>query len=416
MRLDKLVTQNVLGAPDGTFVFEHDLVSVVGNAASGKTSLLRAIVLAKELVGAYGLPREPSTMLRRGASRARLVAVWRFTPRECSEFQLAGADHEVVFEVPEPGQSEYYSPLCPAFSRYDLTGSLGKLELFGAERRLSPGPYRPLSVSAQNVSDHLEPTTSKYAGFEHALLNAWLEETVAGVPGRFSLFKKAVVDLAPGLQLRSVEVVEGQPRVWFRTQGREVELYELSQTEQQAVLFAIFFTQWQVRNSVILLDAPEISAPEDPSTFLGRLQRFDGNNQFIVASSVDLGKGLTISLPRSAGSADLGRVSASAGASETSGASDQASSATVPVATKAPPIAGTRTRELDVRQFAYIAVEAESTPLQQVCDGFGLSAAEWEQEVQRWNAIFQEQQQTYGEFCQLVAYYRAVRNAPHAAG
>ena len=81
MKLAQIETGNVLGIPDGAYSFVRQGTSpadrvtlILGPRGVGKTSLLEAIVFAKECVGGYGPPQRPASLLRAGAVRGQLRA------------------------------------------------------------------------------------------------------------------------------------------------------------------------------------------------------------------------------------------------------------------------------------------------------------------------------------------------------
>ena len=88
MKILRLQASGFRGLPDRAFDFAQgasgaplDVAIVAGEAGSGKTSLLEAVIAAKEDVGAYG-PARPPSYLRAGERTARLEATWLLSPAE----------------------------------------------------------------------------------------------------------------------------------------------------------------------------------------------------------------------------------------------------------------------------------------------------------------------------------------------
>ena len=81
MKILRIVAEGFRGLADGEYVLAPGepptrVVVVEGPPASGKTSLLQAIALVKELVGAYGPLPAAERVVRSGAKAARLEATW----------------------------------------------------------------------------------------------------------------------------------------------------------------------------------------------------------------------------------------------------------------------------------------------------------------------------------------------------
>jgi len=106
-------------------------------------------------------------------------------------------------------------------------------------------------------------------------------------PDSLAPFKTALASLSPDLRLSSVEAKERSARVRFqRRDGLVVELEDLSDAEQQAVLFAATFVQQGLHRSVVLIDTPELYIhTQDHVRFLETVLALGSYNQVIVASS-----------------------------------------------------------------------------------------------------------------------------------
>src|SRR5688572_4922796 len=97
MKISSLEARGFRGLPDGTYEFgaEADraepITVVRGAPATGKTSLLDAVAVAKEVVGAYGAPPDPARLVRRGAREATLRATWHLSEAERTFAELDAA-------------------------------------------------------------------------------------------------------------------------------------------------------------------------------------------------------------------------------------------------------------------------------------------------------------------------------------
>ena len=107
------------------------------------------------------------------------------------------------------------------------------------------------------------------------------------VPDSLAPVKRAVAELTPHLRLIGVEVREGRRDVLFRrASGEEVKLEDLSDSEQQAVLFAAVFHRIGLSGSVVLIDTPELFFhPEDHARVMRAIARLGDQNQIIAATA-----------------------------------------------------------------------------------------------------------------------------------
>jgi len=283
MKLLELELQNFRGAPDGVYSFRHPqsgaplpLVLVAGGAASGKTSFLEAIVALKESVGSYGAPPSPGRLLRSGAQAGYVKGTWLLTPAEMVLAESAEAVRATALPL-GPGQPPPHDPgLERLFAAYSRDPGQCKFEYFDSGRRLTP---RVGMDPDQGGAKHLRLTRrpDKYAGLEQVWLRLAAEDGLLALQQtsaqgillradqRDSLapYKATIAALAPTLRLAGVGLDGDAPRAWFeQPDGATVELYDLSDGEQQAVLLAAMHHHLGLQTSVVLLDMPELFQDE----------------------------------------------------------------------------------------------------------------------------------------------------------
>lgn len=313
MKLLRLVLQNVRGVPDGDYSFAHrqsgeplDLVLVTGPAASGKSSLLNAIAAMKESVGPYGAPVNPAKLARSGVEGGVIQAIWKLSADEMRRAQLAEATWVTSLPIGPKAPAPSHEPkLAALFSQCFHAPTHGKFELFPANRRLlrggAPrGVVPPLSEKAE-ARYRLTRDPDKYACLKPWLIELGVAdsmraiERVSGrgvllsrdVPDSLASVKSAIAELSPHLRLTGVEPRDGQPTALFRrASGDEVELDDLSDSEQQAVLFAAVFHRIALHRSVVLIDTPELFFhPEEHARVMDALTRLGEQNQIIAATT-----------------------------------------------------------------------------------------------------------------------------------
>ncbi len=308
MKLLRLVLENFRGAPNGTHSFVHpstsapvDTVLITGPASSGKTSFLEAIAALKESVGAWGAPADPARLVRRGAKAGRIEGTWLLSP---SEMERAGAKQEAVVTRLELGadaaRPEPDVGLRELFTAYDHDPAHGKLEYFPSNRRLAPRAGEKPRDLAGEARLRLGSSPTKYASIKRALVDLALRDgvnTLEDAASRGLLFrsdqrdsllpyKRALATMLPHLRLLGVEMEGDAPELRFeRDDGARLGLDDLSDSEQQAVLFVATFRRIGLSHSIVLVDQPELCLHADAQ--LGFVRAIEGlgvNNQIFLAT------------------------------------------------------------------------------------------------------------------------------------
>ena len=309
MKLLKLQLENLRGVPDGTYPFlhpargnPHDLVLITGGSGSGKTSLLGAIATVKELVGGYGPPPDVARLRRSGTTTGSIVATWQLSEQEATRSEIRG-DSLVTEVVLADGPTPLFdAPVRSLFAGFSTDVSRGKFELFPASRRISLAPAAPGRPSGFTEPRHrLSSEPSKYHGARAALVEMAVSAAMRAAerlgargvitrweePDAFAAIKRSVEGLAPWLRFTGVQQDERGARVCFqRDSGAEVELADLSESEQQALLFAVVFDRLGLSRSIVLIDTPELFLPPDEhASFLRTLAGLGADNQIFAATT-----------------------------------------------------------------------------------------------------------------------------------
>lgn len=323
MKLLDIEISGVRGAPDGKYELAkrdgapHPLTVVTGPDGCGKTSLLEAIVIAKEVVGNYGLPVLAPQVLRQGGSSATLIARWLLTDTEHAALR---ASEEPEAEVPQEVtthisvEEELCLAKCDAvdaralgqvFGTYRASSEHSKLEYFPARRHIHSELWREHPGDLDRVREavlRVSKDASKY-GF----VRTWFFDLVVAegmrmqeilategmlVPSEdldlLAPFKRALATLSQSIRLQHVEAGKGdRTRVWFvRRSGGVVELQDLSDSETQAVIFAATFIRQGLEHSMVLVDRPELFIePERQASFLQAIIELAPDNQIIAATN-----------------------------------------------------------------------------------------------------------------------------------
>jgi hypothetical protein len=306
MKLLRVVTENVRNLPDGEYPFADrtsgeplPVVIVSGPMASGKTSLLEAIAMAKERAAAYGAPPDVRRFLRRGAAEGRVVLTLRLDE---SERRASDGDPIAEIDVCLAGPRPALAPkLAKLLSSYSHAPS-GKMEYFPAQRRLDA--VRSNDAEPDELEEahlRLRSDASKYRGVVPWLrarlrddareLGARLSSggfvTASDAPDSLTPLRRALEAMCPRLRLAGLGA-DGEPG-FVRDDGSQASLAELSDAEKDALLLATTFQRIGLDHSIVLLDRLELHAhPEDQRRWLTALGALGRDNQLVVATSSDV--------------------------------------------------------------------------------------------------------------------------------
>jgi predicted ATPase len=311
VKLLRIGLEGVRGVPDGSYAFAApttgaplDVVLVTGEQDSGKTSLLRAVAAAKEAIGSYGAPPDLGRVRRQNAARCRVVTTWLLSDADRASCDRAEAQQTVEWEIGNGTSSIDASPrLRHLFGAYSNDPAQGKFELFPANRSLlfgeAPGARRPTPDPAEGRL-RMTSAPEKYAG-----LRAHFRDLVLADAGRLSQlldtqgialrvrqpdalapYREAIASILPSIRLATVEPDDRSARVFFhKRDDTRVELDELSDSEQQGVLFATTFRRFGLNRSVVLIDSPELHVhPRRQADFFAAVVALGRDNQIIAAT------------------------------------------------------------------------------------------------------------------------------------
>jgi hypothetical protein len=279
---------SIRGVPDGTYDLAHpvsgapnSMVLVTGPEASGKTRFLEALLATKEAIGPYGPMIEGGTWLRPGNQTAKIMVTYALDEEER---QYAGtSDHIVDGEatfLAERVRRDADEGLVALLARYEHGPGSGKVEYFPSSRRLSPlGPYHGTGVIEQRLQRALKDPT-KY-GFVVRFLRDLPQD-----PATTKAFSQQLERLSPSCRYVAGEPQRGLPRCFSSRGGPAATISELSETEQQAVLFAATAVNIGLSRSLVFIDRPELgTSPLRAAEFVEALSSLGQDNQVIMASS-----------------------------------------------------------------------------------------------------------------------------------
>ncbi len=304
MRIRSVSVDGFRGLPDRELRLIDDrsggaarIVAITGTASTGKTSVLEAIVAAKELLGPYGPAPATSEVVRHDASAAKVRIDWELSGPERDQYGISTpvVPSEAIFGEhvarPEPDAA-----LAALLSSYDPSPASGKVEYFHASRRLPIGSGVDLTKSAGDVLDRLTRLARddrKYGGLTRFIVEAGLGLDVeaggaAKPPGRI---KQAFEALCGTKRVAGLYRADGMVLPGFVDPTGKVPfgLGELSDSELDVLLIATTFVRaglvGNTAGCVVLLDTPEKHLGDKDAAGLVRgLHMLGQENQLIVAT------------------------------------------------------------------------------------------------------------------------------------
>lgn len=269
-----------------------DLVVVTGPTASGKTSFLEGIAAAKEKVAAYGPMAPDQDFIRPGAFAAKVKVQWELDSAERERFgsDAMTLDGEAMFG-PVVTPPAHDPALVGLLLDYEADRESSKVEYFHATRRLSTGA----AVDATQLGDggvdrapRLGRDDSKYAGLVKFVVAAGLGFDIdrQGNPRPQGRVTAAFAKLCRTKTLAGLYRAGNGVFPGFKdTAGRAIGISQLSDGEMDAFLFATTFVRSGLRNSVVLIDTPEMHKSDaEAKALVEGLMAVEEGNQLIVAT------------------------------------------------------------------------------------------------------------------------------------
>jgi energy-coupling factor transporter ATP-binding protein EcfA2 len=307
MKIAKVSFSGIRGVADATFDLvnpstgePHSLVVVTGPAAGGKTRLLEALIVAKEIMASYG-GVVPTAGWVRDDEAAKISIDWHLDPleRTFAGHEAPIATTEALF-LGDGTRAEIDEGVQTLLERYEHEHDKGKIEYFPVNRCIPRyGGAHGLEAIHQRL---LRPTSDER---KYAFVPRFLE-SLRRDPGRAEYFGALLGYLSSTVRLATETSPDRPFAVLTSTDGHLAETHELSSSEVEAVIFAATATLLGLSKSVVLVDRPELHAqPENVSKLVQALCSLGRDNQVIVATgshevvaSVDPSQVVRVGRPR----------------------------------------------------------------------------------------------------------------------
>lgn len=258
---------------------ETDLIVLRAGYARGKTAFLDTIAAAKEAVANYGSPDPRWDALidsKTGAAKVQLG--WELSEREVHDLGLADpliTSESILGDAKvKPEQNK------------NLKGLLGRRSdgKYGAVYYLhdTRGFSSPLSFGADEAA-YAERLTARNAKF--ASLFDLLD--LPGLASARALAASRIEELFPDVELGGLRRVgvSFEPYVTSRRTGKIRTFSELSSSEQQVFLAALYTSREPIVDSVVLVDVPERGFDDEGVVdYVRALIHWTTRTQIIVAT------------------------------------------------------------------------------------------------------------------------------------
>ena len=262
MILHRLRILGLLGLQDLDVTFEHPVTVVTGGPASGKTTLLLAIVSAVEFLspsGAQGIELfsdPPKTGVKVGFS-----------------FHIEGQppiDAEIIADSPMHIEFENPRNVTQVFA----WNHNRRLVLLHENRHIDPTPGAPTTSMLR------EPTSRKHVGIAQ-----FLSEIAADAEAT-EQFQLGLSAVCPSLRL--LRVTRPGEAAGFTRDGEEVSFTVLTDSERAAIVLVAEVLRSATGESLVLIDTIERSiAPSAVEALLAALPRISPRAQFLVTTRLD---------------------------------------------------------------------------------------------------------------------------------
>lgn len=305
MKLTRLRLENVRSVADGEYGFTHpdgrpfDIALVTGPSASGKTTVLEAIAMAKERVAPSGRPARPRDFLRAGQSHGLVELTLLLNDDERKRSGISDPVAKIRVAV-SGARGETDPRLVDLLGTYSHDPAIGVVDYFPQNRALTaPFGMEPPPDVATERRLRLSRDDDKYRGIipwlrHNLLLRAGALETELRRGGMvmstdlvdpLADFSSTLAAMCPWLRLDGL-AGDGATPMFLRSDGSSPPILELSAAEKDAVIFAATLRRIGHARSLLLVDRPDLHAdPDDQTRILQTLAAPD--NQLIVAASSD---------------------------------------------------------------------------------------------------------------------------------
>lgn len=259
---------------------DSDVVVVHGGYARGKTTFLDTIAAAKELVGEYGSPDARWASLVGSSSGAAKVKIdWEVSENERSRAGLSDSLLSSESILGKALAAAEPPKVLRALLSQRSDAESGSVHYLHDTRELNG----PVSFGATETSfaERMTTRNSKFADLYDVLDQP--DRRVVRELGaqRFSeLFPKLEI---VGLRRTGISFV---PLIRHRDTGVERNYFQLSSSERQAFLVALYTAKAPIVDSVLMLDAPELGFGDEGAVDLVRaLLRWTARTQLWVATA-----------------------------------------------------------------------------------------------------------------------------------
>jgi ABC-type uncharacterized transport system ATPase subunit len=259
---------------------DTDLVVVHGKYARGKTTFLDTLAAAKERIGEYGSPDGRwDSLVGSNTGSAKVKIDWELSDDERKRSGIADgllSGESILGRTPVAGDP---SKALRGLLTQRSDAERGSIHYLHDSRDLT-GPVN-YGAQAAAFAERMTTRNSKFAEIYDLLDQPEMRAAKEDGAKRFAeLFPKLEV---VGLRRTGISFV---PMIRHRDSNAERSYHQLSSSEKQAFLIALYTAKAPIVDSVLMIDAPEIGFGDEAAVDLVQaLLRWTQRTQLIVATA-----------------------------------------------------------------------------------------------------------------------------------
>jgi predicted ATP-dependent endonuclease of OLD family len=310
----------------------RNLILLIGENGAGKTTILQAI--AATLGTATGRLKSPSELDWTGFNEELLAENWKFEPSVTLDVQFSEQEIEAIADfynrLKDRGFESYFTP--PA-TEYAITlkwfrdkvqantpnqlfqckgrqyaKPLVKTEGFGVFEKVGDVFWyteqrTSTSLTAENADHKLEMTYDKLrdrlSTLRYFHLDSQIKQLRPGQKDLYAEIERMYQSVFPqrrfegSIPRQQIDDVFGAPWFYMYDGKAHYEISEMSAGERAIFPILFDFANWNIHNSVILLDEIELHLhPPLQQALLRALPKLGRDNQFIITTHSDHVEGL----------------------------------------------------------------------------------------------------------------------------
>lgn len=283
-----------------------DFVVICGGNGSGKSAILEALMMAKEVLGSYGYFQHNPSAVSADSSKSTIYLKMQFTDEEIKYLKevepnnLVTNEFYATVQILRDGTTSIVnqSPgnIYRLFTRFSEQTSF--FDYFSAHRdnnKSQLNSWQPDFLNENNIKQILSQGQNKYQYIKQYLASLKMKD-LQGI--QQSLREDKDINFDSLQEIRSffneffspmefddVYLDKNPFQFLVKTPRGKIDIDELSSGEKEILNTFIHFHQLKPENSIILFDEPDVHLhPELERKYLSVLRKLGENNQFFITT------------------------------------------------------------------------------------------------------------------------------------